>query len=98
MNLADRIQREIRRRAFDRMDLLQRQSARAQLTQHTIDALEQVTGLPRLELETIAGQVNGFFNAESDGFFSIKDQLIISAAVFIPVLIFIWLTIRWIPG
>ena len=98
MNLDDRIQREIRSLAFDRMDLLQRQSASAQLTQHTIDALEQVTGLSRLELETIAGQVNAVFKAENDDFFSIKDQLVISAAVFIPALIFIWLTIRCIPG
>jgi len=98
MNLDDRILREIRRRAFNRMDLLQQQSTSAQQTQDTIDALEQVTGLPRLELETIADQVNAFFRADDDVFFSVKDQLIISAAAFIPVLIFIWLMIRWIPG
>ena len=94
MKRDDRIQREIRRRAFDRMDLLARQKADALHTRHTIDALEQVTGLARLELESIAGEIKALSAADEDSFFSIKDQLIVSGAVFVPVLILIWLMVR----
>ena len=96
MKRDDRIQREIRRRAFNRMDLLARQKADALHTRHTIDALEQVTGLARAELESIAGEVSPLFAADGDNFFSIKDQLIISGAVSVPVLVIILLMVRWI--
>ena len=96
MNTDDRIQREIRKRAFDRMDSLARQTASAQHTQDTIDALEQVTGLARSELESIAGEVTASFTADKDDFFSVRDQLIISVSTFIPLLITIWLMVLWI--
>jgi hypothetical protein len=96
MKRDDRIQREIRRRAFDRMDLLARQKADALHTRHTIDALEQVTGLARPELERIAGEVSALFAADGDNFFSIKDQLIVSGAVSVPVLILILSMVRCI--
>ena len=96
MNIDDRIQREIRKRAFDRRDSLQQQSASAQCTQHTIAALEQVTGLSRLELESIAGEVSASFAADYDNFFSFKDQLIISGSTFITALIVIWLMMMWL--
>ena len=96
MKRDDRIQREIRRRAFDRMDLLARQKADALHTRHTIHALEQVTGLARPELESIAGEVSAQFAADGDNFFSIRDQLIVSGAVSVPVLILILLMVRWI--
>jgi hypothetical protein len=92
----DRIQREIRRRAFDRKDLLEQQTTAAQFTQYTIDALEQVTGLPRIELERIASEVSTSFRADEDDFFGIKDQLIIAGSAFIPVLMFFWLMMLWI--
>ena len=96
MNNEDRIQKEIRRRAFHRRDFLAQQTANAQYTQHTIDALQQVTGLPRRELETIAGEVTASFSADNDDFFSIKAQLIYAGSVFIPALTIIWLVIHWI--
>ena len=96
MKRDDRIQREIRRRAFDRMDLLARQKENALHTRHTINALEQVTGLARPELESIAGEVSAQFAADGDNFLSIKDQLIVSGAVSVPVLILILLMVRWI--
>ena len=96
MNTGDRIQREIRKRAFDRMDSFARQTASAQHTQDTIDALEQVTGLARSELESIAGEVTASFTADKDDFFSVRDQLIISVSTFIPLLITIWLMVLWI--
>jgi hypothetical protein len=97
MDIDDRIQREIRKRAFDRKDSLEQQTASAQCTQNTIAALEQVTGLSRLELESIAGEVSTSFAADYDDFFSIKDQLIISGLTFIPALIImIWLMMGWV--
>jgi hypothetical protein len=96
MNIDDRIHREIRKRAFKRMDILERQTACAEYTQYTIDALEHVTGLSRLELENIAREVSASFAADNDDFFSIKDQLIISGSTFLPVLIVIWLMMLWI--
>ena len=96
MKRNDRIQREIRRRAFDRMDFLARQKANALNTRHTIDALQQVTGLARPELESIAGEVSTQFAADGDNFFSIKDQLFVSGAVSVPVLVLILLMVRWI--
>ena len=76
MNIEDRIQREIRRRAFERADFLQHRSAFRQYTQHTLEALESVTGLSRPELEAIAAEVSASFAAGSDNFFSIRQQLI----------------------
>ena len=96
MNIDDQIQREIRKRAFKRMDILERQTASAECTQYTIDALEHVTGLSRLELESIAREVSASFAADNDGFFSIKDQLIISGSTLLPVLIIIWLILLWV--
>jgi hypothetical protein len=96
MNLDDRKQREIRKRAFKRRDSLEQQTASARYTQNTIDALEQVTGLSRLELESIAGEVSASFAADYDDFFSIKDQLIISGLTFIPALIVIRLMMMWL--
>lgn len=93
MNTDDRIQREIRRRAFERMDILEQQTACAQATRDTIDALEQVTGLPRLDLEKMAGEVSASFAADDDEFFSINDQLIISASMIISMLVITWLMI-----
>lgn len=96
MTTGDRIQREIRKRAFDRRDLLEQQTADAQHTQYTLDALAQVTGLSRLELERIAGEVTASFAADRDDFFSIKHQLILSGSAIIPVLVITWLLVLWI--
>jgi len=96
MTTGDRIQREIRKRAFDRRDLLDQQTADAQQTQYTLDALAQVTGLSRLELERIAGEVTASFAADHENFFSIKHQLILTGSAFIPVLAITWLVAIWI--
>lgn len=96
MRTGDRIQREIRKRAFDRRDSLARQADRAQRTQATIDALEQVTGLSRSELERIAGEVAVSFKPDKDDFFSVRRQLILTGFTVIPLLIAIWLMMLWI--
>jgi len=72
----DRIHKEIRRRALERARLLARNEQKMFHTKHTLDALEEVTGLPRADLERIADEVNGTYFPEDEGAFSIKNQLI----------------------
>lgn len=96
MRTGDRIQREIRKRAFDRRDSLARQADWAQHTQATIDALEQVTGLSRSELERIAGEVAVSFKADKDDFFSVGNQLILTGFTVIPLVIAVWVMVLWI--
>jgi len=91
MNTAEKIQREIRRRAFVRADLHEQQAAGQQYTRYTIDALEEVTGLPRLELETIANEVRASFGTGEKEFFSIKNQIFMVGSALIPLFILIWL-------
>jgi len=86
MNIDDRIQREIRRRAFERADFQQQKSASRQYTRHTLEALESVTGLARPELEAIAAEVSASYAAGSDNFFSIRHQLILAASAIVPLL------------
>jgi hypothetical protein len=90
MNIDDRIQREIRRRAFERADFHQHRSASRQYTQHTLEALESVTGLPRLELEAIAAEVSASYEAGSDDFFSIRQQLILAGSAIVPLIALVW--------
>ena len=49
-----------------------------------------------VDLESIAGEVSTQFAADGDNFFSIKDQLFVSGAVSVPVLVLILLMVRWI--
>lgn len=89
--IRDKIQAEIRRRAFEHADILQKQLRRKQDTRFTLDALQTVTGLPRNELETMAEEVHRSYEAEKDNFFSIRQQLIVLSATFGLSVAFIWL-------
>lgn len=82
------IQKEIRRRAFQRADELRRKSQLHLKTQHTLTALQDVTRLQRPELESIADAVKLSLRRPHDHFFSIKHQILITAAVFSAVLFF----------
>ena len=79
--LKSRIQQEIRRRAFERADILQRHRQHLKKTQYTLDALEEVTGLQRLELESIADDVWRDLQEANAGFFSIKNQMLMASGV-----------------
>lgn len=92
----ERIQHEIRRRAFDRFDLLQEQKVNMQSSKHTLDALQEVTGLPRMELETIAEEVRCSFEAYEESFFSVKNQATMVFGSFGLLLLLVWLAIIWI--
>lgn len=91
MNIDNRIQREIRRRAFERADCHQRRSAFRQTIRHTLEALESVTGLARPELEAIAAEVSASYEAGADNFFSIRRQLILAGSAILPLIALVWL-------
>ena len=88
-----KIQKEIRRRAFQRADVLRQQKQLNEKTRHTIVALQAVTGLQRPELDSIAADVKLSHQGPCDTFFSIKRQILITAGVFGLILIFCGLMI-----
>ena len=76
--LGAKIQKEIRRRAFERADRLRQERRHLAETQHTLAALQEVTGLQRPELESIAEAVKRSLRGPRDDFFSLKMQLMIT--------------------
>jgi adenylosuccinate lyase len=92
MKIEEKIQQEIRRHAFDRVDLQKQEAAGQQYTRYTIDALKEVTGLPRMELESIANEVRAYFGTCEEKFFSIKNQIILAGSVLMPLCVLAWLT------
>jgi len=92
--LEEKIQREIRRRAFKRRDRLRHKKLRQQGIQHTLDALYEVTDLSRAELEAIAGEVRLSCMCYDENFFSIKNQILVTSAIFGFVIVIGWLFIR----
>ena len=86
--LREKIKKEIRRRTFEQADRLQQERQNLQDVQHTLDALHEVTGLPRPELRTIADAAILSFDVHHEKFFSIKNQiLIVSSACICAVLL-----------
>jgi hypothetical protein len=78
--LEKKIQKQIRKRAFNRAETLRQEKQDAQKTQHTLDALQEVTGLHRPELESIADEVRLSVQMTRDDFFSIKNQILMTFA------------------
>ena len=79
--LEAKIQKQIRQRAFERADILRQEKQNLQKTQHTLDALQEVTGLHRPELESIADAVRLSHQMRKDDFFSIKNQILMTFGV-----------------
>jgi hypothetical protein len=96
MKKKERILREIRRRAFIRADQSSREEENRQDTLDTIDALQELTGLSRLELETIAKEVKASFEPQTSEFFSIKSQFLMVGSGLILSFISAWAFIRLI--
>ncbi len=90
------MQKEIRRRAFLRSDALVSENDYLQATNDTLDALEDVTGLPRTELESIANEVSYAFKPYDTDFFSIKNQLVSVLGSFGILTVLCWLFAVWI--
>ena len=79
--LEAKIRKEIRKRAFECADILRQEKQNLQMTKYTLDALQDVTGLPRAHLESIADEVKLSLQVASDGFFSIKNQILAAFGV-----------------
>jgi len=92
--LEEKIQREIRKRAFKHRDRLRHEKLRQQGIQHTLDALHEVTNLSRAELEAIHREVRLSRMGYDENFFSIKNQILVASAIFGFVIISGWLFIR----
>ena len=89
--LGERIKKEIRRRAFEQSDRRQQESQNLQGVEHTLDALHEVTGLPRPQLKTIANEAMLSFNLRTEKFFSIKNQILIVSSACSCVIFFVCL-------
>jgi hypothetical protein len=79
--LEAKIRKGIRKRAFERVDFLRQEKQNLQGTEYTLDALQDVTGLPRPDLESIADDVRLSRRMTQDGFFSIKNQILMTFGV-----------------
>jgi hypothetical protein len=79
--LEEKIRKEIRKHAFERSDRLWQEKQHLQSTKHTLDALHEVTGLPRPELEAISNEVLLSFKVSRDEFFSIRNQILVAFGV-----------------
>ena len=83
-------QREIIERALKKAHTQERQKEEALLIRDTLDALQEITELPRVELDRIAEEVSALSADDRDDFFSIKNQIIIACVI---VFIFIFTSI-----
>jgi hypothetical protein len=79
--LEAKIQKEIRKRAFERADTLRQEKQSLQKTEYTLDALQAVTGLPRPDLKSIAEDVRFSSQMTRDDFFSIKNQILMTLSL-----------------
>ena len=76
MNNEEEILREIRRQAFIQTDQRGREAQYRQDIRHTLDALQELTQLPRRELEAIAAGVRACHEPDERDFFSVKNQFL----------------------
>ena len=76
IEMEEKIRMEIIRRAVERSYLQHQRNQEELHTQDILDALEQLTGLPRFELDNIARDVRGCYIHDQDTFFSIKNQVV----------------------
>jgi hypothetical protein len=89
--LGEKVKKEIRRRAFEQSARRQQQRQIRQGVKHTLDALNEVTGLPRPELNAIANDAMLCFVKNTERFFSIKNQILIASSAFGCVVLVAWL-------
>ena len=94
--IEEKIQEEIRRRAFARADFLKQEKASHIDTGFTLDALQKVTGLPRSELKQIADDVRASFKRQRKDYFSVKYQFIIVLGSLAVLVFLIYGLIHWV--
>ncbi len=96
MNLEEKILQEIRRQAFVRFHQGRREVESRQDTRYTLDVLQELTGLPRRELETIAADVRAFYETGERDFFSVKSQFLMVSTALALIGLSTWAFIRLI--
>jgi len=94
MNKEETILKEIRRQAFIRADQRYREAQNRQDTRHTLDALQELTELPRRELETLAANVRACYEPGERDFFSVRTQFLMVSSGSALIGFFIWAFIR----
>ena len=88
--LEAQIQKQIRRRAFERADIWRQDKQHLKRTKHTLDALHDVTGLPRMQLESIADEIKLSLQITNERFFSIKNQILMTLSISGFIMVLIW--------
>ena len=96
MNKEEKILNEIRRQAIIRADRHRREAELTRDAHDTLEALQELTGLPRRELETIAAEVKACNQQEADAFFSVKNQLLMVSSGLAFIGSFAWMVFRLI--
>jgi hypothetical protein len=94
MNKNEEILEEIRRQAFIQADQKRRGEEIRQDTRYTLEALQELTGLPRRELQAIAATVSATCGQEEEDFFSIKNQFLMVSAGLGLSCMFVWAVFR----
>jgi hypothetical protein len=93
--IEEKIQAEIRRRALERADQLQKESDGRLQTESTLEAIQEITGLDREELERIAGDVRRSYTKDRKGPFSIPGQfryaILVCGAALVLLILVLWL-------
>jgi hypothetical protein len=97
MNRDEEILKEIRRQALIHADQRCREERNRQDTQYTLDALQELTQLPRRELEAIAADVRAVYQPEDKYFFSVKNQFIMVFSGLALICLLLGAFIRLIP-
>ena len=96
MNNEEKLLKEIRRQAFIHADRRCREAQNRLDLRHTLDVLQEVTKLPRRELEAIAADVRAFYGPEDKDFFSVKSQFMMVSSGLALIGLFLWVTIQLI--
>ena len=96
MNKEEKILKEIRRRAFILADRRCREEKNRQDTLHTLNALQEITAVPRQALEAIAADVWALFDPAQKKFFSVKGQFLMVSSGLVLTGLSIWAFIRLI--
>ena len=96
MNRQEKVLHEIRRQAIIRADQCRREEDLTQETSYTLDALQELTGLSRRELDAIAANVKVCYHPEEREFFSVKNQLWMVCSSLVLIGSLVWFLIRMI--
>ena len=93
MDKEENLLEEIRRQALIRADQRRRQAELTRETRYTLEALRELTGLPRQELEAIAAEVKACNHQEAEAFFSVQNQLLMVSSGLALIGFFVWIFI-----